>query len=456
METAAPISPRAFARSLPPGPPALPLLGHLLALGRDQLGFLRRCTREYGDVVPLRFGPNLVILLNHPTDLEDVLARKNRSFIKGRYYQLLTPLLGNGLFTSEGDFWLRQRRLAQPAFHRERIAAYARVMVDFTEQTLATWRPGESRDVNADMMQLTFRVVAKALFDADVAGDAHEMGTALALTLHDLDKEINGLGLLIPPGWPTPGRLRLRQNVKRLDRIVFRMVQQRRLAGDDRGDLLSMLLQALDEDGTRMSDRQVRDEAMTLMLAGHETTALTLSWLWALLARHPDVESRLHQELATVLGDRPPSIEDLPALRYTEMVVREALRLYPPTVALGRETIQEVQIGDYRLPPHTNVMFTPFTVHRDPRWYEDPDAFRPERWADGLAQRIPRFAYFPFSGGPRLCIGQQFALMEAVLMVADIARRYRLVMAPGTEVKADPALTLRIKGGLPMRVVPYA
>jgi cytochrome P450 len=427
----------------------------LLELQRDQLGFLIRCTRQYGDVVPLRFGPNLVILLNHPADLEDVLARKSRSFIKGRYYQILTPLLGNGLFTSEGELWLRQRRLAQPAFHRERISAYTRDMIDFTEQMLASWKHGERRDVNADMMRLTFRIVAKALFDADVAREAHTMGAAVTKALHELDKEINGLGLLIPRGWPTPGQLRLRAAVTRLDAIVFGIVQQRRETDDHRADLLSMLLDAQDEDGNRMSDRQVRDEVMTLILAGHETTALMLSWLWMLVARYPEVESQLHRELLAVLGDRSPTLEDLPRLTYTEMVVREALRLYPPTVELGRETVQEVEIGGYRLPAGTNVMFTPYTVHRDARWFDDPDAFRPERWADRLAQRIPRFAYFPFGGGPRVCLGQQFALIEAVLVVADIARQYRLILEANTEVRPDPALTLRLKNGLPMRVEVY-
>jgi cytochrome P450 len=216
-----------------------------------------------------------------------------------------------------------------------------------------------------------------------------------------------------------------------------------------------MLLDAQDEDGNRMSDRQVRDEVMTLILAGHETTALMLSWLWMLVARYPEVESQLHRELLAVLGDRSPTLEDLPRLTYTEMVVREALRLYPPTVELGRETVQEVEIGGYRLPAGTNVMFTPYTVHRDARWFDDPDAFRPERWADRLAQRIPRFAYFPFGGGPRVCLGQQFALIEAVLVVADIARQYRLILEANTEVRPDPTLTLRLKNGLPMRVEVY-
>jgi cytochrome P450 len=440
------------ATQLPPGPPSVPIIGHLLELQRDQLGFLTRCARQYGDVVPLRFGTNLVVLLNHPTDIEDVLAKKNRSFTKGRYYRLLRPLLGNGLFTSEGAFWLRQRRLAQPAFHRDRIAGYARTMVEFTEDMLDGWTVGTRRDVNADMMQLTLRVVGKALFDADVVAESHEMGAALATALHALNPEINGLGLIVPPGWVTPGRLRLRAAVKRLDRIVFGIVGERRQTGEDRGDLLAMLLGAQDEDGSRMTDQQVRDEAMTIVLAGHETSALALSWLWFLLATHPEQESALHEELDRVLGQRPPRLEDIPQLEYTEMAVREALRLYPPALEFGRETIQEVEIGGFRLPPATNVMFLPYIVQRDPRWFEDPDSFRPERWADGLAQRLARFAYFPFSGGPRICIGQSFAMMEAVLLAAAIAQRFRLVLDPGTQVRADPALTLRIKGGLPMRI----
>jgi cytochrome P450 len=240
--------------------------------------------------------------------------------------------------------------------------------------------------------------------------------------------------------------------VRRLDSLVFRIIARRRRSGEDRGDLLAMLLQAQDDDGSRMSDRQVRDEAMTIILAGHETTALGLAWGWYLLATHPDAEAALHDELGSVLDGRPPTLADLPKLRYTDMVVREVLRLYPPAVAFGRETSQAVDIGGYQLPPQTNVLVTPWVVHRDPRWFDEPERFKPERWADGLSERIPRFAYFPFSGGPRLCIGQQFALMEGVLLVAAIAQKFRLVVEPDAQVQPDPALTLRFKAGLPMRV----
>ncbi len=233
---------------------------------------------------------------------------------------------------------------------------------------------------------------------------------------------------------------------------MFRIIEQRRESGEDRGDLLAMLMQAQDDDGSRMSDRQIRDEAMTIILAGHETTALGLAWAWYLLATHPEVEAELHEEIRTVLDGRAPTLADLPNLRYTDMVVREALRLYPPAVEFGRETIQAVEIGGYQLPPRTNVMVSPWVVHRDPRWFDEPEQFKPQRWANGLTERIPRFAYFPFSGGPRLCIGQQFAIMEAVLLVAAIAQKFRLVLELGTQVQPDPALTLRFKGGLPMRV----
>ena len=440
--------------TLPPGPPALPFVGHLLQLQRDQLGFLLDCARHYGDVVPLQFGPRRVLLLNHPHDIETVLVGKHRQFVKGRFYRLLEPLLGKGLFTSEGDVWLRQRRLAQPAFHRERIAGYGRIMVDYTTQLLDGWSDGQRRDIQTDMMALTLRTVSKALFDTDVAGEANELGEALPIALAQLDREINGLSLLVPAGWPTPGRLRLRRAVARLDRIVFGLIAERRASGEDRGDLLSLLMGAQDEDGSRMTDRQLRDEAMTLILAGHETTALALAWSWYLLATYPEVDGRLHQEVRSVLGDRAPTLDDLPRLPYVDMLLKEALRLYPPAIEFGRETRQACEVAGYELPAGTNIVVTPWVVQRDPRWFDEPDRFWPERWSDGLAQRLPRFAYFPFGGGPRLCIGQSFALMEAALVLATVAQRYRLVLDSDTRAEPviEPRLTMRLKYGLPMRV----
>jgi cytochrome P450 len=325
------------------------------------------------------------------------------------------------------------------------MAAYAR-------QLLEEWSDGQRRDLCADMTALTLRIVGKALFDTDVAREARELGAAVSVALTQLDQEINGLSLLVPPGWPTPGRLRLRRAVAQLDRIVFGIIAQRRASSGERADLLSMLMHAQDEDGSRMTDRQLRDEALTLILAGHETTALALSWTWYLLATHPEVDARVHQEVRSVLGERPPDVDDLPRLPYVEMVIKEALRLYPPTVEFGRETLRACEVAGYALPAGTNVMVTPWAVQRDPRWFEEPDRFWPERWADGLVQRLPRFAYFPFSGGPRVCLGQSFASMEAALVVATLVQRYRLVLEPGTRVEPDPKLTLRLKYGLPLRL----
>ena len=435
---------------LRPGPPALPLVGHLPWLQRDQLGFLLQCARQYGDIVPLKFGPRRVLLLNHPRDVETILVGKHRSFHKGRFYRRLEPLLGTGLFTSEGSFWLRQRRLVQPAFHRERIAAYGSIMVQSTQQLLGVWSHGQRRDVQADMMGLTLSIVSKALFGAEVTGEARELGAALAVALAQLDREINGLALLVPPGWPTPGRRRLARAVARLDRIVFGIIAGRRASGEDRPDLLSILMNAQDDDGRRMTDRQLRDEAMTLVLAGHETTALALSWAWYLLATHPEVDQRLHQELRSALGERPPRVDDLSRLPYLQMVIKETLRLYPPAVEFGRETRERCEVGGYLLPAATNVVVTPWVVQRDPRWFDQPDRFWPERWADDLAQRLPRFAYFPFGGGPRVCVGQSFALTEAALVLATMAQRYQVVLEPGTRIEAEPRLTLRLKHGLPM------
>jgi cytochrome P450 len=439
--------------SLPPGPPGQPLLGNLIDLQRDQLRFLRDSAQRYGDVVPLQFGPTRVVLFNHPNDIEDILAKKNRAFIKGRFYRLLAPLLGNGLFTSEGDFWLRQRRLAQPAFHRERIAGYARIMVDCTRDLADTYSDGQQTDLYTDLLGLTFRIITRALFDTDVARESSDVGDVLGVAMRQLNDEINGISLLIPPGVPTVGRLRLKQAVKRLDRIVYRIVDERRRAGDDRGDLLAMLLAVRDDDGSRMTDRQVRDEAMTIMLAGHETTAAALGWTFFLLAMHQDIQAQVFRQLDEVLHGRPPTLEDLPNLPLVDQVVRESLRLYPPAIEFGRESIQPVEIGGYALPVGTNVLVTPWVVHRDARWFDAPDEFRPQRWADGLAQRLARFAYFPFSGGPRLCIGQAFAMLETTLATATLIQRFRVELQPEARVEPLPTLSLRFKRGLPVRLL---
>jgi cytochrome P450 len=436
----------------PKGPRFPPLLGSVVAYAKDPLAFIEDCAwGGYGDVTYLNFLRQPTYVLNLPEHIEHVLVTRQRNYIKDKLQRvLLREFLGTGLLASEGDFWLRQRRLMQPPFHRQRLAAYGQVISEHSQRVLATWRDGERRDISADMMGLTLSIVVRCLFGLEVEDRAASgVGPALARVIDHFTK----LQTLIVPGWvPTPENLGYRAALRELYRIVDGIIHQRRQAGGDMGDLLSMLLQVQDEDGSRMSDQQIRDEALTLMLAGHETTAITLTFCWDLLARHPEAEAALHQELASVLGGRAPTVEDLPALPFTEGVVRESLRLFPPAWSLSRESVEEDELAGWHIPAGAAVWVNPWTVHRDPRFYEEPLAFRPERWADGLERRLPRFAWFPFGGGPRLCIGQSFAMMEARLALATLARDFRLERTSEDEVKLLPSITLRPKHGLPMQL----
>jgi cytochrome P450 len=432
----------------PPGPRGRLISGNLRQYLEDPLGFMTWCAREYGDVVALRFGPKPILLLSHPDFVEYVLVTGNRNFKKDFTIRLYRPFLGNGLLTSEGDFWLRQRRLAQPAFQRQRIASYGDIMVAFTERMLAGWDDGETRNLHADLMSLTLDIAAKTLFGIEMTGEAHRVGDALADGLDAIDGRFSSL--LFPPLWlPTPNNRRIRRARRTLDAILYRKIEEKRRAGDRGDDLLSLLLQARDEgDGSGMTDLQLRDEAMTLLLAGHETTALALSWTWYLVALYPDVEEELEAELQAVLGGRPPTAADLPQLPFTEHVITEALRLFPPAYAQGREAVRDCTIGDYRIPRGTTIFFFQWILHRDPRYFDNPEEFRPRRWAGGLAQRLPKYAYFPFGGGPRMCIGNTFALMEAALVLATVAQRFRMLLVPDHPVTPWPSITLRPRHGI--------
>jgi cytochrome P450 len=441
--------------TLPRGPKGRPLLGHLPEFQRDQLGFYARCAREYGDLVPVRFGRNPAILVFHPDAIEEVLVTRNRDFVKSPGVRLLRGLLGDGLLLSEGDLWLRQRRLVQPAFHRQRIAGYGDVMAAHAARRVAGWKEGEIVDVHEEMMALTQGIVAKTLFDADVSDEAHAVGDASRILAQDFGARLSSLRQLLPAWLPTPRNLKVRRAIRRLDDIVYRMIAGRRQRPEDRGDLLSILLAARDaDDGSAMTDRQVRDEVMTLFMAGHETTAVALSWTWYLLARSPAEDARLAGELGTVLGDRAPAVTDLPALRYAELVITESMRLYPPAYGIGRQAVRPTEVAGHAIAPGVIVVLPTWVVHRDPRWYDDPEAFRPERWAGDLARRLPRFAYFPFGGGPRQCIGNAFATMEAILILATIARRFRLILVPGQRITPTPYVTLRPEPGPRMRLEP--
>jgi cytochrome P450 len=443
-----------MVKALPRGPKGRFLLGSGPDLARDQLGFYARCARDYGDVVPLRLGPHRALLIYHPDAIEDVLVTRSRDFIKSPGVRLLRWLLGDGLFLSEGDLWLRQRRLVQPAFHRERVAAYGEVMTSYTARRVADWKDGDVRDVHAEMMALTQAIVAKTLFDDDIADESDAMVQASNVLIEDFGARLVSFLQQITPRWvPTPANQRTRRAIRRLDEVVYRMIAARRLRDEDRGDLLSILLRAQDaDDGSRMTDRQVRDEVMTLFMAGHETTAVALSWTWYLLAHHPEVDVKLAEELQAVVGDRTPAVADVPRLTYTAMVLNESMRLYPAAYAMGRQALRPTEVTGHPVEPGVIVILPTWVVHRDPRWWEEPEAFRPERWAGELARRLPRFAYFPFGGGPRQCIGNVFATMEAILLLATIARRFRLTMVPGQRVTPTPYVTLRPEPGLRMRL----
>lgn len=434
---------------MPPRVRELPVLGSAPALVRDSLGFLDRITAEHGDVVRFHIPGQHIYLFNHPDAIEQVLVTERDRLIKDKLTRQLSLMLGNGLLVSEGAFWRKQRRLAQPAFHRERVAAYGDAMVRFAERAVTSWNDGETRDVHVDMMHLTLDIVAKTLFGVEIGdGDvAQRIGGALDVLMG----RFSGIGNLVPIVLPTPGNLRAKRAIADLDAIVYGIIEERRRSGDQ-GDLVSMMIAATSDDDGAMTDVQLRDEAMTMVLAGHETTALTLSFALHLLARHPEVAQRLADEITTQLGDRPATAADLPKLEYADAVVREAMRLYPPAWALGREVTAPCVIGGYSIPVGTQLWVAQWVVHRDRRWFADPLSFRPERWANGFAKTLPRHAYFPFGGGPRVCIGNAFAMMEAVLVLVTIARRFAVSTTDDRPLALVPTVTLRPKDGVPLRL----
>lgn len=434
----------------PPGPRSRPLIGLFPEFRKDPPGLLWKLGREYGDLVYFRLGPQHMYLVNQPDWIQDILVTHADRFRKSRILQRAKMLLGEGLLTSEGSFHLRQRRLAQPAFHRQRLMGYGRAMVECAVKTSERWRAGETIDVASEMMRLTLAIVGWTLFSADVEEDARDVGMAMSNILGMFDL------MLLPYSQylqhlPVPSTKRFERAKAVLDNTIYRLIRERRADGRDRGDLLSMLLLAEDEqgDGTRMNDTQVRDEALTIFLAGHETTANALAWTWYLLAKNPEVERRLHEELRQVLGGRAPAIDDLPGLRYTEMVFSEALRLYPPAWAIGRLCVQEHEIGGFTIPEGSVCLISPFAMQRNERFYEEPLRFDPERWMPEVKESRPKYSFFPFGGGARVCIGERFAWMEAILVLAALASTWRVRIEGTMTYKAQ--ITLRPNG--PMRGV---
>ena len=435
-----------------PGPRGHWLLGMLPRLRTDMLGAFEECFREYGDAAYFRVGNRRSMLLSHPDDIERVLVTENRRFIKNYALIFLKPLLGNGLLLNEGQSWLRQRRLIQPAFSRQRVESYAPPMVECTERMLSGWSAGQIHNIHQSLMQLTMTIAGRTLLGIDIEEQFSRLSRLLDDVMHDFLARFRA-ALPLPQWFPTPRNLWLKRTVAGLDRILQQLIDERRAAGTAGGDFLSILMHARDEeDGQGISDRQIRDEVMTMFLAGHETTANALSWTWYLLGQNPEIQQRVQDEARSILGGREPTPADIPKLVFCDQVIRESMRLYPPAYVVGRRPTEDVTIGEHFIPKGTNVLMSQWIVHRDPRWFADPLRFDPDRWSGDLAQRLPKYAYFPFGGGPRLCIGSSFAMFEAPLVLAMIARRFTLDLVSAPPIKPLPAVTLRPGQPIMMRV----
>jgi cytochrome P450 len=436
----------------PPGPRGYPVLGVLPQAWQNPLPFFVDTARRYGGIVRLRLGTVRAFLLSHPDYIEYVLRENHHNYRKSPRVKRVKPLFGEGLTTSEGEVWRRRRRLMQPAFHHQRIAALATTMTDTIGAMLARWQStvaaGPPFDIAAEMGDLTLRIVSRTLFGTDLAGETVTVRRAVALVEQYLNERVWAFWDL--PMWlPTRRHRRLKWAIHTLEQVVYRIIEARRCSGKETADLLGMLLRArYAETGAGMSDTQLRDEVMTLVFAGHETTAAALAWTWYLVAKYPRVQQRLRAELREILMGRVPASSNLPQLSYTRMVIEEAMRLYPPTWVTARTPLQDDSIGGYRLPARAVVLLSPYVMHRHPAFWEQPAVFAPERFAAARSGSRPRYAYFPFGGGPRLCIGKDFALMEAQLVVAMVLQHYEVRLVPDHPIEPQPLLTLRPRHGV--------
>lgn len=435
-----------MADRFPPGPPARGPLGSLPQIRRDRLALLVNAVHDYGEIVHFRLFNRHVVLLANPDDVRHVFQDNHRNYSKQTPgFRVLRAFLADGLLTNEGDAWLRQRRIAQPAFHRARIAAFAETITTAATELADRWDSDDTPETNltAEMMRLTLRIVGETLLSTDVTHAADRVGQALTVALRAANRAVSRV-IEIPLWVPTPANVRLRRALAALNGVVYEVIHQRRQSREDSGDLLSMLMHARDEEtGEAMSDRQLRDEVMTIFLAGHETTAVALGWTWYLLSKYPAVAQRLRAELAEVLGGHSPGFADLPRLLYTQQVIKESMRLYPPAWIISRCAIEADRIGGYDIPPRTIIFASPYITHRLPRVWDNPERFDPSRFEGDRAGTVAPFAYFPFGGGPRQCIGNTFPMMEMTLVVAAIAQRYRLDLVAGGQGGLSPGITLR-------------
>ncbi len=431
-----------------PGPKGVPLLGSLPDFRRDPLGFCTQLARDFGDIAFFRIGPVRCVQVNHPELIHQLLTREASNLHKSWDFKEMEFVLGKGLVTSEDELWRRQRRLIQPAFHRDRIQVYEKTMVERTQAMLDGWHHGAELELSGAMSRVTLDIVGRALFGADVNKDARVMAESITAFMDRFEKLMTGW-LPLPIAWPLPGNRAAHRAVRDLDRVVESMVKRRKAqgAGDD---LLWWLLEARDERGA-IDNRQLRDELVTLLLAGHETTALALSWTLLLLSQNPAVEQKLVGELERVLAGRRPEGRDVDQLVYTRQVVEEGLRLRPPVWGIGREALSDIEIGGHVIEKGTQIFIMQWVLHRDPRFFPDPERFDPDRWSPERRESVPPNASLPFGAGPRKCIGTHFAMLELVLILASIVQRFHVEVLPG-EIELQPAVTLRPKNGIPARI----
>jgi len=432
--------------------PGLPLVGNLLAFNTDRLGFLLRIARECGDVGGFHFGPFPVVFFSSSEHVQSILVEHAGDFQKGEALrQAFRPVIGNGLFISEGELHRRQRKRMAPIFQPRQIKNYANAMVSYGERLQETWQDGAVVDVEQAMTQLTMSIIGKVLFDEDVFSEADELGAAMKTALEYVNVAAS-TPLSLPFSWPLPRNLRTRAALTVLNARIQAMIETRRAYPGAKEDCLSLLLQAKDEDGNPMSDQQLFDEAVTLFGAGHETTATALTWAWYLLATHAEVYAAVRREVDHVLGGRSPTYDDLASLPYTLQVLKETLRLYPPAYGTSRVALREVVVDGYRIHKGQTVVIAPYVIHRRPDYFPDPDHFDPERFAPERERQLPRYAFLPFGAGPRICIGNHFALMEGHLLLATLAQRVVFELAPGQQVEPDPKVTIRPRSGIRMVV----
>ncbi len=434
----------------PPGPIGLPLFGVLPQFRKNPAAYLLKMSREFGDISSFRLGLQKIFFINRPDLIEEVLVTSSGNFRKSRMLQRAKVLLGDGLLTSEGPAHLRQRKMMQPAFYRERLAGYAELISACGERAAGRWKEGQTLDISQEMMRVTLAAVGLTLFSKDVEEDAGDVGKALTDVIATFDLMLMPFSSLLQR-LPFGPMNRASEAQKLLDGTIYRIIRERRAEGTrDRGDLLSTMLAAAEDGQAGMTDQQVRDEAMTLLLAGHETTATALTWTWYLISRNPEVEAKVRKEWRDVLGGRLPSFEDLPKLEYTERVLAESMRLYPPAWAIGRQTINQFRLFSFVMPAGSICLMSPYAMHRNKRFWTDPAMFDPERFTPEAKAARPKFAYFPFGGGPRVCIGERFAWMEGVLLLAAIGQQWRFTLAPGHVVDIHPQITLRPRNGMKM------